>query len=60
MRKMLRLGDMGGGGRQRHQLHDLLGIRAIVVPRSDLEPSAAEAAAQKVNSLQNKCGGQGA
>ena len=48
MRKILRLGDMAAGGRQLDQLHDLLGLRAIVQPRADLPAEEARLAAIEV------------
>ncbi len=39
MKKLLRLGNMAAGGpRQREEIYDLLGMRAIVQPRTDLPP----------------------
>lgn len=38
MRKLLRLGDLGKGGRRREEIYDLLGMRAVVQPRADLPP----------------------
>ena len=49
MRKILRLGDMAGGGRRLEQLHDLLGLRAIVQPRADLPEAQAHLAAVEVS-----------
>lgn len=49
MRKMLRLGDMRGGGRSRGQLQDLLGLRVVVHPRTDLPDQEAELAARQVS-----------
>jgi GTP pyrophosphokinase len=51
MRKILRLGDMAGGGRRLEQLHDLLGLRAIVQPRADLPGAQARLAAIEVIGL---------
>lgn len=45
MRKILRLGNMAAGGRRLEQLHDLLGLRAIVQPRADLPEEEARLAA---------------
>lgn len=46
MKKLLRLGDASAaGGRQVWQVYDLLGMRAIIQPRTDLAPVHAEAAA---------------
>ncbi|MEW5301840.1 MAG: hypothetical protein WDW38_008472 [Sanguina aurantia] len=46
MKKLLRLGDASAaGGRQVWQVYDLLGMRAIIQPRTDLAPLHAEAAA---------------
>jgi hypothetical protein len=33
MRKMLRLEEMSAGGRRRGELYDLLGLRAVVMPK---------------------------
>ncbi len=39
MKKLLRLGDGGRGGpRSRDEIYDLLGMRAVVMPRADLPP----------------------
>lgn len=46
-RKLLRLDNLAAGGRSPDQLWDLLGLRAIVVPRPDLAPPVAEAAAEE-------------
>ncbi len=53
MRKILRLGDMASGGRQLAQLHDLLGLRAVVQPRTDLPEAEARLAAIEVKHLLN-------
>ena len=45
LKKLLRLGDIARGGRARSEIYDLLGLRAVVVPRRDLPPAEAEAAA---------------
>lgn len=45
LKKLLRLGNTAKGGRSRGEVYDLIGLRAVVVPRSDLAPAAAEAAA---------------
>mmetsp|Transcript_30964 Transcript_30964/g.68597 ORF Transcript_30964/g.68597 Transcript_30964/m.68597 type:complete len:668 (+) Transcript_30964:195-2198(+) len=47
MKKLLRVGDMSSGGRQREEIYDLLGMRAIVQPRQDLPPEQAEELARK-------------
>ncbi|KAL6756748.1 hypothetical protein V8C86DRAFT_3026648 [Haematococcus lacustris] len=44
MKKVVRLGQQGRG-RRREEVFDLLGMRAIVQPRTDMDPSQAEAAA---------------
>jgi hypothetical protein len=38
LKKLLRLGNTAAGGRARAQLYDIMGLRAIVAPRSDLPP----------------------
>ncbi len=38
MKKLLRLGDMAKGGRRPEEIFDLLGLRAVVQPRTDLPP----------------------
>lgn len=45
LKKLLRLGNTAAGGRQRAQLYDLMGLRAVVQPRADLPEAEAEAAA---------------
>ena len=55
LKKQLRLGDTARGGRDRHQVYDLLGIRAVVLPRPDLPPAAAEARAQEVRRRWGLC-----
>jgi len=45
MKKVLRLGELGKGGRRREEVYDLLGMRAVVAPRTDLPPDEAEALA---------------
>jgi (p)ppGpp synthase/HD superfamily hydrolase len=45
MRKLLRLQDPAAGSRRLGQMFDLLGLRAVVLPREDLPPAEAEAAA---------------
>lgn len=45
MRKLLRLNDPAAGSRRLGQMYDLLGMRAVVLPRSDLPDQEAEAAA---------------
>ena len=45
MKKLLRLGNTAKGGRSRGEVYDLIGLRAVVVPRSDLSPTEADAAA---------------
>lgn len=47
MRKLLRLQDPAAGSRRLGQMYDLLGLRAVVLPRSDLPPAQAEAAAEQ-------------
>ena len=36
MKKLLRLEDLSKGGRQREDIYDVLGMRAVVQPRTDL------------------------
>ena len=36
LKKLLRLGNTAAGGRARAQLYDIMGLRAIVAPRTDL------------------------
>jgi len=50
MKKLLGLGHMARGGRERQEVFDLIGIRAVVQPRPDLPPDTAEQAAVQVNS----------
>jgi (p)ppGpp synthase/HD superfamily hydrolase len=45
MRKLLRLNDPAAGSRRLGQMYDLLGMRAVVLPRKDLPLEEAEAAA---------------
>jgi hypothetical protein len=45
LKKLLRLGNTAAGGRARAQLHDLIGLRAVVLPRGDLPAEEAEALA---------------
>lgn len=45
MRKLLRLQDPAAGSRRLGDMFDLLGMRAVVLPREDLPGAAAEAAA---------------
>jgi (p)ppGpp synthase/HD superfamily hydrolase len=45
MRKLLRLQDPAAGSRRLGQMYDLLGLRAVVLPRQDLPAGEAEAAA---------------
>jgi (p)ppGpp synthase/HD superfamily hydrolase len=45
MRKLLRLQDPAAGSRRLGQMYDLLGLRAVVLPRADLPPAEADAAA---------------
>ncbi|KAG7666777.1 hypothetical protein Ndes2437A_g08466 [Nannochloris sp. 'desiccata'] len=48
LKKLLRLGDTIKGGRSRSEVYDLIGLRAVVIPRSDLSSSEeAEEAAIK-------------
>lgn len=47
MRKLLRLQDPAAGSRRLGQMYDLLGLRAVVLPREDLPAGEAEAAAVK-------------
>jgi tetratricopeptide (TPR) repeat protein/ppGpp synthetase/RelA/SpoT-type nucleotidyltranferase len=39
LKKLLRLGDTSKGGRSRSEVYDLIGLRAVVVPRFDLSSS---------------------
>lgn len=48
LKKLLRLGEMARGGRRRAEIYDLMGVRLVVQPRSDLPPEEAEAAAAQV------------
>ena len=48
MKKLLRLGDMAKGGRERDEVTDLLGMRVVLHPRADLPPDEAEQAAMQV------------
>lgn len=45
MRKLLRLQDPAAGSRRLGEMFDLLGVRAVVLPRPDMSGAAAEAAA---------------
>eukprot|EP00775_Hariotina_reticulata_P012229 gene12229-12367_t len=45
MRKLLCLQDPAAGSRKLWEMYDLLGLRAVVLPRDDLAPEEAEAAA---------------
>lgn len=45
LKKLLRLGDMARGGRALDEIHDVLGIRVVVLPREDVPAARAEAAA---------------
>jgi GTP pyrophosphokinase len=45
LKKLLRLGDTARGGRALGEIYDLLGLRAVVLPREDLPPEEAEEAA---------------
>ncbi|WIA39029.1 hypothetical protein OEZ86_005175 [Tetradesmus obliquus] len=45
MRKLLRLNDPAAGSRRLGEMFDLLGMRAVVLPRKDLPEDEAEAAA---------------
>lgn len=47
LKKMLRLGNTHKGGRTRTQLFDLMGLRAIVVPKDDLPLEVAETSAAR-------------
>jgi len=38
MKKLLRLDEFSKGGRQKEDIHDVLGLRAVVQPREDLPP----------------------
>ena len=42
LKKLLRLGNTAAGGRARAQLYDLMGLRAVVQPRTDLPADEAE------------------
>lgn len=42
LKKVLRLGDMTKGGRTLREIYDLVGLRAIIVPRRDLPQAVAE------------------
>ncbi|KAL4856897.1 putative GTP diphosphokinase CRSH1 [Chlorella vulgaris] len=42
LKKLLRLGNTAAGGRARAQLYDLIGLRAVVQPRTDLPADEAE------------------
>jgi hypothetical protein len=60
MRKLLRLQDPAAGSRRLGQMYDLLGLRAVVLPREDLPAGEAEAAAvQACYRLQVGNGGAG-
>ena len=48
MKKLLRLGDMAKGGRERDEVFDLLGMRVVLLPRTDLPADDAEQAAVQV------------
>ena len=48
MKKLLGLGHMTRGGREREQVFDLVGIRAVVQQRADLPHDTAEQAAVQV------------
>ena len=48
MKKLLRLGDMAKGGRERDEVFDLLGMRVVLMPRTDLPTDEAEEAAVQV------------
>ncbi len=39
MKKLLRLDELAKGGRRKEEIYDVLGMRAIVFPRSDLPPT---------------------
>lgn len=47
MRKLLRLQDPAAGSRRLGQMYDLLGLRAVVLPRRDLPTDMAEEAARQ-------------
>ena len=49
MKKLLGLGHMARGGRERQEVFDLIGIRVVVHPRADLPPDTAEQAAVQVS-----------
>jgi len=49
MKKLLGLGQMARGGRERQEVFDLIGIRAVVHPRPDLPPDTAEQATVQVS-----------
>ena len=44
MKKLLRLGDLAAGGRERGDIFDLLALRVVIDPRPDLPVDQAEAA----------------
>ena len=51
MKKLLGLGHMTRGGREREEVFDLIGIRAVVHPRPDLPADIAEQAAVQVGQV---------
>ena len=55
MKKLLGLGHMTRGGRERQEVFDMIGIRAVVQPRADLPPDTAEQAAVQVGALIPSC-----
>jgi (p)ppGpp synthase/HD superfamily hydrolase len=60
MRKLLRLQDPAAGSRRLGQMYDLLGLRAVVLPREGLPAAEAEAAAiQACYRLQVGCVSRG-
>lgn len=49
--QLLRLGETARGGRSRAEIYDLMGVRAVVLPRVDLPQAEAEEAAAQVGRL---------
>jgi hypothetical protein len=48
LKKLLRLGETARGGRSRAEIYDLVGVRAVVLPRRDMPAAEAEEAAAQV------------